>query len=220
MSDRVRGRRVVLWRHGRTEWNVEHRVQGHTDIALDPVGRQEARDSSARLATLAPYRIVSSDLSRAADTARALADRTGLEVTLDPRLRELAFGVVEGLTWPEAWQRYPDEMRSWSGGDQSRIDGAETHRDGGARFAQAVREYLHDLPLGETLVVVAHGGIVRTGTLSFLGVPYEAWSHFGGLANCHWSVLLEERYEQWSHWRLTEWNSGTLPEPILSDEEA
>ncbi|WP_255467332.1 histidine phosphatase family protein [Aeromicrobium senzhongii] len=213
------GRRVILWRHGRTEWNVAGRVQGQTDIALDEVGRQQAVEAAARLASLAPARIVSSDLSRAADTAGALSERTGVPVELDPRLRELAFGAREGLTWRESWERFPTQMQAWADGDETQIEGAETHAQAGARLAAALREYLDELPLGETLVVVAHGAVLRTGILEFLGIPESSWRQFGGLSNCHWSVLEEARYQDWSQWRLSEWNTGSLPEPVMSDDE-
>ncbi|MFS0885952.1 histidine phosphatase family protein [Aeromicrobium sp. 179-A 4D2 NHS] len=216
----VAGRRVILWRHGRTEWNLAGRVQGQTDIPLDAVGRQQAVDAAARLAALMPSRIVSSDLSRAFDTASALGAVTGLEVEIDVRLRELAFGAREGLTWRESWERFPAEMQAWADGDETQIEGAETHAQAGARLAEALREHLESLPLGETLVLVAHGAVLRTGILSFLGIAEESWRQFGGLSNCHWSVLEESRYEDWSQWRLAEWNSGSLPEPVMSDDEA
>ena len=214
------GRRVILWRHGRTEWNVAGRVQGQTDVPLDEVGRQQAADAAARLASLAPARIVSSDLSRAADTARALGLRTGIEVEFDQRFRELAFGAREGLTWRESWERFPTQMQAWANGDQSQIEGAESNAQAGARFAAALRGYLAEAPVESTLVVVAHGAVLRTVALTFLGVAESSWQQFGGLANCHWSVLQESRYEDWSQWRLAEWNSGSLPEPVLSDDEA
>jgi len=214
------GRRVILWRHGRTEWNVGGRVQGQTDIPLDEVGRQQAVDAAARLAALNPSRIVSSDLSRAYDTASALAAVTGLEVEVDTRLRELAFGAREGLTWRESWERFPAEMQAWADGDETQIEGAETHAQAGARLDEALREHLDRLPLGETLVLVAHGAVLRTGILTFLGIAEESWRQFGGLSNCHWSVLEESRYQDWSQWRLSEWNTGSLPEPVMSDDEA
>lgn len=215
----VLSRRVILWRHGRTAWNVAGRVQGQSDIPLDEVGQQQARDAAARLASLKPERIVSSDLSRAAETARALGDLTGVAVEHDQQLRELAFGVREGLTWRESWEKYPEQMQAWSDGDESRIDGAETHAQAGARFNTALRGYLEDMPYGETMVIVAHGAVLRTGVLTFLGVPEPSWRQFGGLSNCHWAVLEESSRGDWSQWRLSEWNSGSLPEPVMSDDE-
>lgn len=212
-------RQVVLWRHGRTSWNVQGRVQGQSDIPLDEIGRSQARSAAARLAALEPHRIVSSDLGRAAETARALGDLTGTDVELDPRLRELNFGGREGLTWREAWATFPDGMQAWVEGDETQIPGSETHRQAGERFAAALHDLLEDLPLGGVLVVVAHGAVLRTGACVFLEIPEQHWSSFGGLGNCSWSVLEESRHEEWSRWRLTEWNAGTLPEPVMSDDE-
>src|SRR5690606_41888945 len=95
---RAMSRRVVCWRHGQTLWNVEHRFQGHTDIPLDETGIAQAQRAASLLAALRPSMIVSSDLRRAADTAAALAEITGLEVILDKDLRERGGGEWEGLT--------------------------------------------------------------------------------------------------------------------------
>ena len=212
-------RQVVLWRHGRTQWNVEGRVQGQSDIPLDEVGRAQAKAAASRLAALRPDRIVSSDLVRASDTAQALADVTGGRVELDARLRELNFGEREGLTWREAWTMFPDGMKAWAEGDETQIPGSETHRQAGERFAAALRDLLEELPPEGVMVVVAHGAVLRTGACAFLDIPESHWATFGGLGNCAWSVLEEASHKDWSKWRLTEWNAGTLPEPVLSDDE-
>src|SRR5512141_1224314 len=94
-------RRVVLWRHGRTAWNAETRFQGTTDVALDEVGVAQAERAARDLATLAPYRIVSSDLERARVTAETLAAMVGLTVETDPALRETYAGTWQGLTRDE-----------------------------------------------------------------------------------------------------------------------
>jgi broad specificity phosphatase PhoE len=212
-------RQVVLWRHGRTQWNVEGRVQGQSDIPLDEVGRAQAKAAASRLAALMPDRIVSSDLVRAVDTAHALGDVSGTRVELDPRLRELNFGVREGLTWREAWTKFPEGMKAWSEGDETQIPGSETYRQAGERFSAALHDLVEELPPNGVLVVVAHGAVLRTGACAFLEIPEPHWGTFGGLGNCAWSVLEESRYQDWSTWRLTEWNAGTLPEPVLSDDE-
>jgi broad specificity phosphatase PhoE len=212
-------RRIVLWRHGRTEWNVTGRVQGQSDVPLDDVGREQARESAARLATLRPTRILSSDLRRASDTAAALGQLCGVEVELDSRLREMRFGAREGLTWAEAWERMPDGMRAWVDGDESKIPDSETHAQAGARFAAALNEHIDGLETDETLVVVSHGGVARVGACAFLGLPTGSWGSFGGLNNCAWSVLEEEQQGSTMRWRIVEWNAGTLPEPVMSDDE-
>lgn len=226
-------RRIIIWRHGRTAWNLAGRVQGQTDVPLDDVGRAQARSAAARLASLGPSRIVTSDLARARDTADELARLTGVEVATDARLRERSFGVREGLTLAEAWERFPGPMASWLAGDEAGIPGSESSVAAGERFAAVLHEHLEDLGPDETLVVVSHGGVTRVGTFSFLGLPRGTWDAFVGLSNCSWTVL-EERDAQVPlgeaiapaggtpirpQWRVVEWNAGTLPEPVLSDEE-
>ncbi len=126
-------RRVVLWRHGRTEWNVAGRVQGQTDTALDEVGVRQAAAAAARLASLRPVRILSSDLQRARHTAEELSRLTGVPVELDERLREMNFGEREGLTWKESWERFPDLMKAMLEDREERFPGAELHAEARGR---------------------------------------------------------------------------------------
>jgi broad specificity phosphatase PhoE len=212
-------RRVIVWRHGRTEWNLAGRVQGQTDVPLDDVGREQAREAAARLASLRPSRIVTSDLSRARDTADELGRLAGVNVETDVRFRERSFGVREGLTMAEAWEQFPEHMARWLAGDEAGIPGSESSASAGERFTAGLHEHLETLGAGETLVVVSHGGVTRAGTFSFLGLPRETWETFSGLSNCSWTVLEERDAGIGPQWRIVEWNAGTLPEPVLSDEE-
>ncbi|MCW2746921.1 MAG: histidine phosphatase family protein, partial [Nocardioidaceae bacterium] len=163
-------RRIVLWRHGRTEWNVGGRVQGQSDIPLDEVGHEQAASAAARLATLKPSRIVSSDLVRAHDTAKTLADLVGLEVELEPRFREMNFGVREGLTVREAWAQFPEVMRTWGRIPEARIPRGETYAETGDRFATGMRRLVSTMEMSETVVVVSHGAALRTCICTFLGI--------------------------------------------------
>ncbi len=183
-------RRVVLWRHGRTEWNVAGRVQGQTDTALDEVGVRQAAAAAARLASLRPVRILSSDLQRARHTAEELSRLTGVPVELDERLREMNFGEREGLTWKESWERFPDLMKAMLEDREERFPGAELHAEAG----------------------------LRVGVCTFLGFPEATWRTFAGLSNCSWIALEQISPEHDTRWRLTEWNAGTLPEPVMSDD--
>ena len=101
--------RVVLWRHGQTIWNAEHRYQGHTDIPLDETGLAQAQRAARLLAALGPHAIIASDLSRAAETAQALGELTGVPVRHDQRLRERSGGAWEGLTNDDIREKYPDQ---------------------------------------------------------------------------------------------------------------
>ncbi|UYM04328.1 histidine phosphatase family protein [Solicola gregarius] len=208
------GRQLILWRHGRTAWNATGRVQGQTDIPLDEVGMSQAASAAARLASLRPDRIVSSDLSRAYVTAQALAAFADLDVEVDQRLREINFGAREGLTMPEAKAAFPTEMRRWLAGEDIAMEGAETYAQTARRVAAAIRDAVDSMGDESTVVLVAHGAAIRVGTCEFLGLPQEHWRSLGGFNNCAWAVLQDGRHG----WRIAEWNAGQLPEPVLSDE--
>ncbi|MDQ3628988.1 MAG: histidine phosphatase family protein [Actinomycetota bacterium] len=208
-------RQLVLWRHGRTAWNAYGRIQGQTDVPLDDVGRAQARDAATRLASLSPTFILSSDLSRAADTATALAELVGLSVARDPRLREMAFGIREGLTHEQAFERHPEAMASLVADPSIVLEGAESYAEVGKRVAASIADACVRLQPGETGVLVGHGAALRVGICAFLELPEQIWSRFGGFSNCSWAVLEDRR----RGWCITEWNAGSLPEPVLSDDE-
>jgi len=205
----------VLWRHGQTIWNAERRFQGQTDIPLDETGQAQAERAARLLAALRPDLIVSSDLSRAASTAAALARLTGLEVALDKDLRERHGGGWEGLNDAEIRTRYPAEHASWSppDGEPSPV---VAERVAGAlqRIADHLAEEGGDAA-SRLAVVASHGAALRLGMSRFLGMPEGLFGVLGPLSNCSWSVL-GQRHGQW---RLLEHNAGTLPEPVvLSDD--
>ena len=90
--------KIVLWRHGQTDWNIANRFQGSTDIPLNETGISQVSRAGKLLTGLSPTQIISSDLSRAYSTAKALADLIGLEIKKDKRLRETDGGNWEGKT--------------------------------------------------------------------------------------------------------------------------
>ena len=203
----------MLWRHGQTVWNAERRFQGQSDIPLDETGQAQAERAARLLAALRPDLIVSSDLSRAAGTAAALARLTGLEVRMDKDLRERSGGSWEGLTDTEIRTRYPVEHASWTPPDgepsavvAERVAGA-LQRVGRGRLGPG-------MPTG-LAVVASHGAALRLGMSRLLGMPEELFGVLGPLSNCSWSVLGRRN----GRWRLVEHNAGTLPEPVvLSDD--
>lgn len=210
------GRRVLFWRHGRTEWNAGGLFQGQEDIELDAVGRQQAVEAAAELRHLSPSLIVSSDLSRAFDTAMELAALTGLPVERDKRFRETFAGEWQGLGFREIAARFPDDHASWHAGDPHvRAGGGENRTDVGERMCQATLDAVGSLPAGGMLVVVSHGGAVRAGLAALMGLPPELWGALSGVSNCHWSVL--EEYGAPSaagiRWQLMEHNVGLASMP-------
>jgi glucosyl-3-phosphoglycerate phosphatase len=208
-------RRLVLWRHGRTAWNVEGRAQGTIDVPLDDVGRQQAREAAARLASLQPAFVWSSPLSRAGDTARELASLTGLQVRKDPRLQEIHTGERQGLTLDELRERLPEAYRAFVAGEElPRADGGESEPEVADRVSAAMYDAVDVLGAGDTGVLVSHGVSIRVGLCRFLGLPHGHWHSLAGVANCAWVVV-----EEWRRgWRLVDYNAGSLPEPVLSDD--
>ena len=150
---------------------------------------------------------MSSDLSRARDTAQALAERVGRDVVLDARLRELDLGAWQGLTSAEARERFPDEHQAWRAGLDRPRGGGETYRDAGERAAQCVAEHLPAVPAGATLVVVTHGGTARAALGVLLELPRDTWGRLAPLGNTCWSVLVEAELG----WRLERHNAGLGP---------
>ncbi|MEV7613639.1 histidine phosphatase family protein [Streptomyces sp. NPDC089799] len=209
------GRKIVLWRHGQTAWNLERRFQGSTDIELTETGVAQARRAARLLASLRPAAIVASDLKRAAATAAELAAVTGLPVTHDPALRETYAGEWQGLTHDEIVAKYGEQYAAWKRGEPVRRGGGELETEVADRAAPVVADHAGRLEGNGTLVVVSHGGTIRTTIGRLLGLDPSSWESLGGLSNCCWSVLGEGA----RGWRLLEHNAGTLPEPVLGDDD-
>ncbi|MFM2354081.1 MAG: hypothetical protein RLZZ608_1487 [Actinomycetota bacterium] len=143
----------ALVRHGETDWNRERRIQGSTDIPLNDTGREQARATGALLASRRWTALVASPLTRASETARLIGAEVGLgEPELEPRIAERDYGQAEGLTGPEIDAMFPD------GAD---VPGREPREAVAERTVAA----LHDLAArhpGEAVIVVAHGGVIRS----------------------------------------------------------
>lgn len=188
--------RLLIWRHGQTAWNASDRVQGQTDIELDEVGVAQAERAAAWLATLKPDLIVSSDLSRAARTAGALAELTGHDVLLDERLRERHFGPWQGLTGDEIAERYPNQYPHWRRlGDVPDVP-LESTIDLTERVSAALRDVAAKVGDG-TAVVATHGGAARHGVAGLLDWPHGVARTLAGLSNCHVSDVRHSASRGW-----------------------
>lgn len=150
--------RILLARHGETEWNRVGRWQGHADPPLNDAGRGQAAELAERLAGDGIAAIYSSDLIRASQTARVVADRLGLPVVEDEALREINVGSWSGLTRAEVEQRFPEGYARWLGGEIGH-DG-ETREELTTRVVGAVERIAAAHPAG-TILVVTHGGAIR-----------------------------------------------------------
>lgn len=197
-------RRLVVWRHGETAYNASGRWQGQFDAPLSDRGRAQAAAAAKYLAAYDISRIVASDLSRAADTARALADETGLTVRFDPRFREINVGSWAGLTTPQIRESQGDLLdRINAGADLPRGETGETVGDVADRAVAGARELIQEMQPGETAVVVTHGFAGRTLSAQLAGIPqHVAIDAFHGLSNCHWALLVEHA----GGWQIAGWN--------------
>jgi len=153
--------RLILVRHGETAWNVEARLQGQLDIPLNPRGLEQARLTAEALAHDAPDLVISSDLSRARQTAEAIAAHTGRPLQTDPALRERHFGLYQGMTHGEVSARWPEDAVRWRSRDPDFRPGGEGEslRMFHARCVDALMR-IGQAHAGRTVVVVAHGGVL------------------------------------------------------------
>ena len=198
--------RLVLWRHGQTTFNAEHRFQGQLDVPLNDLGHAQAERAARDLAKLRPAQIWSSDLSRASVTAGYLARLCGLDVRLDSDLRERSGGGWEGLSTDEIRERYPAERAAWE------PPGGESAEAVAKRTAAALNRIADRAEPGSLVVVVGHGASLSLGMTRLLGLAERIT---GTLGNCCWCVL-SRRGD--GPWRLLEYNIGALPEPVALAE--
>jgi probable phosphoglycerate mutase len=202
----VSRQRLVVVRHGVTDWNREGRWQGRLDPRLSDDGHREAQLVAARIVAdddLRPARIVSSTLSRASETAEAIGQGIGLPVEPDPRLMEIGAGEWEGHTHDELEEIDAERYRAWRSAETDvRPPGGEPLDDAIAR----IRELLAELGRGPgpwPIVLVSHGGIIRILANVLFELP-GAWMWSLDVDNS--SVSVASRDDPAGAWRLDRWN--------------
>lgn len=155
---------IFLIRHGETAWNAERRLQGHLDIALNEEGERQAAALARALAGETVDMIISSDLSRAASTARAVAELHGLPLHTDASLRERCFGAFEGLLYDELETHFPEAHAQWRARDpHARCPDGERRAETFAEFAQRAVDAvcrIAEMHRGKRIVIVSHGGVL------------------------------------------------------------
>ncbi len=209
-------RRLVLWRHGRTEWNRLGRAQGHANISLDEVGVAQARRAAQFLASYEPNFVWSSDLARARETAVELVALTGQEIVLDKRLREVDVGRREGLTFEDFREAMPRLFDRFMAGEPEAVPGAESKAQVAERMLRVMHDAVAALGDGETGILVGHGAALRMGTLAFFDLPASHSELLAGMSNCAWAVL-DDRAGR--GWQIVDYNAQTLPPPLeLADD--
>jgi probable phosphoglycerate mutase len=182
--------RVIVVRHGETEWNVAARVQGHCDSPLTAAGVEQAGLLARRLALEAFDVLIASDLGRALQTAQRIAELTHHRVIADARFRERNFGAGEGLGYDEIDRRFPNAFaRAGAIDPDYAIPGGESRRQFHARIRGAFESVVHEYA-GQTVVVVAHGGVLAT---------FYRHVHDIGLENPHRIPIANASYNALRH---------------------
>lgn len=217
---------ILLIRHGETDWNVEKRLQGHIDIALNAEGQRQAAALGRALEGEPLDAIFASDLQRARDTAQAVADLQGKHVQLDAALRERCYGGFEGLQHADIEQRYPLDFAAWKAREPDarypageRI--AETLREFSERAVTAVSAIAHLARSNNhrKIAIVTHGGVLEciyrwaTGTALTHARDFDVFN--ASINRLHWDGR-DMQIAQWAE--IAHLSSPTSPVSRVLDE--
>jgi probable phosphoglycerate mutase len=221
----VKTRRLVMLRHGQTEFNLGARMQGQLDTELSELGRAQAVAAAEVLAKHQPLLVVSSDLRRAYDTAVVLGERTGVRPRANDRLRETRLGDWQGMTHAQIDAAAPGARLAWRDDAAWAPHGGESRVDVAARSMRLVAELVAGEPEwgadDRPVVLVAHGGLIAALTAALLRLPVKNWPALGGMGNASWTQLSghcpradrgAERELNRIRWRLDVWNASAQVE--------
>jgi broad specificity phosphatase PhoE len=197
--------RLVLWRHGETEYNAAGRMQGHLDVPLTATGWNQARFAVPALVRYDPAIVVTSDLRRATDTATVFTDASGVPLRIDKRLRETYLGQWQSHTGEEVEQGWPGGMATWQSDAAWAPPDGESRVDVADRTGEVVAEL--DEEFDRTIMLCVHGGVIIALTARLLGLPVSMWPRLAGIGNCHWTVLTRRPHGDGT-WRLATYNAG------------
>lgn len=184
-------RRLILIRHGETEYNATKRMQGQLDTTLSPVGIAQAKAAAADMAEWNVAALYTSDLQRATHTAELLNTHWNLPIHTDSRLRETHLGAWTGKTHEDVDSSYPAQRLYWRHDATWSPPGGENRRQVAERAFELVQELMHtDIFDHGMVVMVAHGGTIGALTARLLGLPSGHFTMFSGLGNVRWSQLV------------------------------
>jgi probable phosphoglycerate mutase len=196
----------IVIRHGETLWNVQGRYQGHQDSPLTDIGREQADAAGRRLRGCKVDRLIASDLGRTRETAAIIAEHTGHQLSLDARLRERNFGILEGLTTTEIQSTHAEVFNRLEENDPEFVipGGESLHQHylrNSAFFAEAL-----SANAGETIAIVAHGGVLDSIFRYVSGVPLDRPRCFV-TSNASFSVFRHGIFYGTLRWVLASWGS-------------
>ena len=205
---------LVLVRHGETAWNVEGRIQGHTDVGLNGLGVAQAEALGKRLAGERFEAVYSSDLMRAFHTARPAVPDSDRTIIKDRRLRERHLGVLQGLNSEEAMAAQPTAWQAFKSRDPDlELAGGESL---GEFFRRAVGfvEAILEAHAGKRVLVVTHGGVLDVAYRHAAGMPLSAVRNFP-IYNASVNVISHAG----GRWKIESWGDiSHLPQELAMDD--
>lgn len=206
---------LIIIRHGETAWNLEDRMQGHSDSDLTPLGVRQAEAVAARLADERIDAIHASDLGRATRTAGVLAQAKGLTVVPEPSLRERNMGIFQGMAFPEIRQRHPDEYAQFaSRRPEYVIPSGESMTQCHDRVIAGLQAIADRYP-GRKLAIVTHGGPLSAAFRHTMGLPVNStrhWSLFNASIN---RFAVQEKT-----WQLILWGDLTHLDGLMTRDDS
>lgn len=192
--------RLIIIKHGETEWNLEGRIQGHMDSPLTESGRVQAEAIATSLQTVEVNALYSSDLGRAYSTAQVVSHKTGQDILTDKRLRELHLGKFEGLTEEEVRKRFPEEYVYLKKAEPDYIyPGEESKKQFSLRVISCL-EKLMGKHQGEQIVVITHLGALSRLIRYTLGMPVVGSNEYK-ICNAALNIFSYEN----KRWQLEIW---------------
>lgn len=205
---------LVLVRHGETSWNVEGRIQGHTDIRLNALGEAQAAAVGKRLARERFDAVYSSDLIRAYRTAHPAVADPDSTIIKDRRLRERHLGVLQGLTGEQAMAEQPAAWKVFKSRDpEAALEGGESL----GMFSRRVAGFIEDIlgkHAGSSILVVTHGGVLDAAYRHALGMPLSMPRDFP-IYNASVNVICHDH----RGWRVESWGDVShLPQELAMDD--
>ena len=191
--------RLIIVRHGETEWNACGRLQNHLDSPLTELGVRQAHALAERLASIPIDAFYTSDLGRAVSTAAVIEEAINRSYMLMPALRERGMGCFEGLAWDEIKSSFPDHHEAFLADKTRAVPGGESGEEFQSRIAKACDE-LADRHPGQVILAVSHGHVLEVFLRTVMQIPLHQ-PRPARLPNA--SLNIFERHE--GHWLLALW---------------
>lgn len=182
---------IYLMRHGETDWNVLHRMQGRSDIPLNENGLSQAKTAALAMRSIPFDCIFSSPLQRAVQTAQTVAAGRNLPIQIEPRITEMGFGKMEGLSLTE----HPALRQAFFGDPEHYVpsEGAETYAQLDARCRSVLEDLLPSLvQTHDNVLLVSHGALIRGIVQRVLERPLSEFWRNSPMKNCSCTILTLE----------------------------